>query len=201
MGRHEDSSEEDLSKFYYPALQAADIFEMDIDVALGGMDQRKAHMYMRDVADKWGWPKATCLHTPILSSLKASGSRMDSFDHKMSKSDPKGLAPARRSRSTQEEDAIRLPRPTGSPIPGMSCWSMWCSLPQERSRSLLIQDFGEPSTLEGLEAFKEAVGTGAVHPLGAKFAVADALASQLTSVREAFERDPSTLDALARWLD
>ena len=61
--------------------------------------------------------------------------------------------------------------------------------------------FGEPSTLEGLEAFKEAVGTGAVHPLDAKFAVADALASQLTSVREAFERDPSTLDALARWLD
>ena len=57
MGRHEDSSEEDLSKFYYPALQAADIFEMDIDVALGGMDQRKAHMYMRDVADKWGGPR------------------------------------------------------------------------------------------------------------------------------------------------
>ena len=34
----------DLSKFYYPAMQAADIFEMDIDIAIGGMDQRKAHM-------------------------------------------------------------------------------------------------------------------------------------------------------------
>ena len=146
MGRHEDSSEEDLSKFYYPALQAADIFEMDIDVALGGMDQRKAHMYMRDVADKWGWPKATCLHTPILSSLKASGSRMDSFDHKMSKSDPKGPC----SCSTIPLDSGRRCDPPTSThrIPNprcMSCWSMWCSLPQERSRSLLIQDSVNPA--------------------------------------------------------
>ena len=90
MGRDEASSDHDLSKFYYPAMQAADIFEMDIDIAIGGMDQRKAHMFMRDVASKYGWAKATCLHTPIISSLKASGSRMESFDHKMSKSDPNG---------------------------------------------------------------------------------------------------------------
>ena len=90
MGRDEASSDHDLSKFYYPAMQAADIFEMNIDVAIGGMDQRKAHMFMRDVATKYGWQKATCLHTSIISSLKASGSRMESFDHKMSKSDPGG---------------------------------------------------------------------------------------------------------------
>ncbi|DAC43272.1 MAG TPA: tyrosine--tRNA ligase, partial [Candidatus Poseidoniales archaeon] len=53
------------------------------------MDQRKAHMYMRDVADRNGWNKATCIHTPMLSGLKGKqGGRMDSFDHKMSKSDP-----------------------------------------------------------------------------------------------------------------
>ena len=90
MGRSEDSSDGDLSRFFYPALQAADIFEMNIDVAIGGMDQRKAHMYMRDVADRWGWYKATCIHTPIISGLKSSGARMESFDHKMSKSDPSG---------------------------------------------------------------------------------------------------------------
>ena len=33
-------------------MQAADIFELDIDLAIGGMDQEEAHMYMRDVADK-----------------------------------------------------------------------------------------------------------------------------------------------------
>ena len=47
MGRDEDSSDHDLSAFFYPALQAADIFELEIDIALGGMDQRKSHMYTR----------------------------------------------------------------------------------------------------------------------------------------------------------
>ena len=50
MGRDEASSDHDFSKFYYPAMQAADIFELNIDVAIGGMDQRKAHMFMRDMA-------------------------------------------------------------------------------------------------------------------------------------------------------
>ena len=44
MGRDEDSSDHDLAAFYYPALQAADIFELEVDIAFGGMDQRKAHM-------------------------------------------------------------------------------------------------------------------------------------------------------------
>ena len=58
----------DLSKFYYPAMQAADIGHMHIDLAIGGMDQRKAHMYMRRV-QRWGWRKATCLHTLHLDSM------------------------------------------------------------------------------------------------------------------------------------
>ena len=62
MGRSEDSSDGDLSRFFYPAMQAADIFELHIDIALGGMDQRKAHMYMRRVGDKYKWKKATCIH-------------------------------------------------------------------------------------------------------------------------------------------
>ena len=78
MGRDEASSDGDLSRFYYPAMQAADIFELDIDLAIGGMDQRKAHMYMRDVADRWNWQKATCLHTSILSNLRSKGARMES---------------------------------------------------------------------------------------------------------------------------
>ena len=79
MGRDEDSSDHDLSAFYYPALQAADIFELEVDIAFGGMDQRKAHMYMREVADRNKWTKATCIHTPMLSGLKGASGRMDSY--------------------------------------------------------------------------------------------------------------------------
>jgi tyrosyl-tRNA synthetase len=87
MGRQEDEADTDSSKFIYPSMQAADIFELGVDIAYGGMDQRKAHMLARDVADKLGWKKPIALHTPLLSSL-TSTDRMDMTEVKMSKSDP-----------------------------------------------------------------------------------------------------------------
>ncbi len=76
MGRRADEAEIDASKLIYPAMQVADIFYMDLDIALGGMDQRKAHMLARDTAEKLGRKKPVALHTPIISSLKGTG-RMD----------------------------------------------------------------------------------------------------------------------------
>lgn len=89
MGRREEEADMDSSKFFYPAMQAADIFHLEVDAALGGMDQRKAHMLARDAAEKLGWKKPVALHTPLIPSLNLSG-RMDGdiLSLKMSKSDP-----------------------------------------------------------------------------------------------------------------
>ncbi|MFW3146020.1 MAG: tyrosine--tRNA ligase [Thermoplasmatota archaeon] len=73
MGRKEDEGDLDSSKFLYPSMQAADIFDLKVDLAIGGMDQRHAHMLARDAAEKLGWKKPTALHTPLLSSLSKSG--------------------------------------------------------------------------------------------------------------------------------
>tara|TARA_B100000683_G_C12478056_1_gene550325 strand:+ start:1072 stop:2226 length:1155 start_codon:yes stop_codon:yes gene_type:complete len=197
MGRDESSSDNDLSRFYYPAMQAADIFELDIDVAIGGMDQRKAHMYMRDVAEKWKWKKATCLHTPIISSLKSSGARMESFDHKMSKSDPNSALllhdPVERIKKKMRK-AYLDPEDDNSPI-------------YELIQDIILPEFGkvvvtpnpkfgEPSTWESLEDFKSAVKEGTLHPLDAKFGVADGIASGLAEVSDHFEQNPELLDAV-----
>lgn len=195
MGRDEASSDHDLSKFYYPAMQAADIFEMDIDIAIGGMDQRKAHMFMRDVASKYGWAKATCLHTPIVSSLKASGSRMESFDHKMSKSDPNGallLHDTHDQIRKKMRKAYISPEDPQSPV-------------YELAEHILLPEFGEivvtpnpkfgePSTWTDLEAFRAAVMDGTLHPLDAKFGVADGLTKGLEALASHFEANPETLD-------
>jgi tyrosyl-tRNA synthetase len=42
----------DFAKLIYPIMQVADIFAQDLTLAHSGMDQRKAHVVMRDVADK-----------------------------------------------------------------------------------------------------------------------------------------------------
>jgi len=87
MGRQEGEADLDASKLIYPAMQAADIFQLDVDVALGGMDQRKAHMLARDVSEKLGWRKVVALHTPLLSGIQGGG-RMEPTEAKMSKSNP-----------------------------------------------------------------------------------------------------------------
>ena len=194
MGRDEASSDHDLSKFYYPAMQAADIFEMDIDIAIGGMDQRKAHMFMRDVASKYGWAKATCLHTPIISSLKTSGARMESFDHKMSKSDPNG---ALLLHDTPEQIRKKMRKAYISPEDPQSPV-------YELAEHILLPEFGEivvtpnpkfgqPSTWTDLEAFRAAVMDGTLHPLDAKFGVGDGLAKGLEGLAAHFESNPETL--------
>jgi len=86
MGRQEGDEKTHVSKYVYPLMQVADIFYMDLDIAYAGMDQRKAHMLMRDIAEKLRRKKAVCVHTPLISSLAGAG-RMDT-DAKMSKSKP-----------------------------------------------------------------------------------------------------------------
>ncbi|MBN17822.1 MAG: tyrosine--tRNA ligase [Euryarchaeota archaeon] len=197
MGRDEESGDGDLSKFYYPAMQAADIFEMEIDLAIGGMDQRKAHMYMREVADHWGWPKATCIHTPIISGLKSAGSRMDSFDHKMSKSDPSGailLHDSPEKMRKKMRKAYLDVEKDDSPIYELLEHII---LPEQGQITVTPKpEYGEPSTYESLEGFIGAVKSGEIHPLDAKFAVADALSTGLQSLNAYFESNSDVLNAV-----
>ena len=57
-------------------------------------------------------------------------------------------------------------------------------------------EYGEPSTYDSLESFVAAVKSGTVHPLDAKFAVADAISAGLDSLRSHFESNPGLLDAV-----
>ena len=197
MGRDEASSDHDLSKFFYPAMQAADIFELDIDVAIGGMDQRKAHMFMRDMASKWNWKKATCLHTPILSSLKASGVRMDSFDHKMSKSDPNGallLHDTLEMVQKKMKKAYLDPEDEQSPVYELAEHVV---LPEFGHIQVTPNPkFGEPSTWNDLASFKAAVMDGTLHPYDAKMGVAAGVAAGLSSIAEHFEANPEAYETM-----
>ena len=197
MGRDEASSDHDLSKFYYPAMQAADIFELNIDVAIGGMDQRKAHMFMRDMASKWNWKKATCLHTPILSSLKASGVRMDSFDHKMSKSDPNGallLHDTLEKVQKKMKKAYLDPEDEQSPVYELAEHVV---LPEFGHIQVTPNPkFGEPSTWNDLASFMAAVMDGTLNPFDAKMGVAAGVAAGLSSIAEHFEAHPEAYETM-----
>ncbi|MFX1474947.1 MAG: tyrosine--tRNA ligase [Promethearchaeota archaeon] len=98
MGRSGEDVELDFSKLIYPCLQVSDIINQRFEICLGGMDQRRAHVLAREVADKLklGW-KPIGIHTPLVSGLSGT-SRMEAGPHvsaeevmiatKMSKSKP-----------------------------------------------------------------------------------------------------------------
>jgi tyrosyl-tRNA synthetase len=65
-----------VSQMIYPLMQALDIAHLGVDLAVGGIDQRKIHMLARENLPKLGYKAPVCLHTPILVGL--DGQKMSS---------------------------------------------------------------------------------------------------------------------------
>ncbi len=65
-----------VSQMIYPLMQALDIAHLGVDLAVGGIDQRKIHMLARENLPKLGYKSPVCLHTPILLGL--DGQKMSS---------------------------------------------------------------------------------------------------------------------------
>lgn len=65
-----------VSQMVYPLMQAVDISMLEVDVAVGGIDQRKIHMLARENLKSLGYETPICVHTPILLGL--DGTKMAS---------------------------------------------------------------------------------------------------------------------------
>ena len=195
MGRSLDAGDVEAAWLIYPCMQVADIFYMDLDVACGGIDQRKAHMLARDVADKLGFKKPVCIHTPLLMGL-GGPSGAGGFDEdartdaaiasKMSKSLPERCifihdepeeirAKLRKAycppRSAKDNPVLELARLVVLPKQGR--------LSVKTRKGELI--------FEAYDALAEAYVKGEVHPLDLKEAVAEALIEILRPVRDYFK--------------
>lgn len=66
-----------ISQLWYPLMQVADIKHLKVDVALGGMEQRKIHMIGKDLSKVIDY-NFIAVHTPLITSLKGSGEKMSS---------------------------------------------------------------------------------------------------------------------------
>ena len=194
MGRTEDEAEIDASKVMYPPMQAADIFELGVDIALAGMDQRRAHMLARDAADKLGWKKPIALHTPLLMSLQGGG-RMDPVEAKMSKSTP---GSAVFMHDSPEEIAKKL-RGAFCPaeVEGNPVLDLVQLIVFPKLGSINIErpeKYGGPISYGNYDELKEAYVAGRLHPQDLKKGAADSLAQILGPVREHFIKHPNNLE-------
>lgn len=195
MGRKEDEANIDASMLIYPAMQVADIFQLDVDVAYGGMDQRKAHMLARDVSEKLGLKKVVALHTPLLSGLQGWG-RMDPIEAKMSKSNPENTIFIHDSPEDIKKKIKKAYCPEGqiedNPIIDLCRYIIF-----NRLDSITIsrpEKFGGDLEINGYEELKDVFESGQLHPQDLKNAVGQYLTDILDSVRDYFEKNPDNYE-------
>ena len=79
-----------VSQMVYPLMQAVDIAMLGVDVAVGGIDQRKIHMLAREGLPGLGYKAPICIHTPILLGL--DGKKMSSSSNNFISMDDSGKA-------------------------------------------------------------------------------------------------------------
>ncbi len=205
MGRKAEEAELDTSKLVYPAMQVSDIYYMDLDIALGGMDQRKAHMLARDLAPKLGFKKPIALHTPLITGL-AGGRRMETAEidelyaeFKMSKSKPENTILVH-----DEPEAIRAKLRKAycparvvefNPVMEIAKYILF-------SQPGFVLHVDRPAKYDGpidyysYEDLERDYVEGRLHPLDLKNAVADALAELLEPVRRTLLGDPEARRAI-----
>ncbi|WP_126661649.1 tyrosine--tRNA ligase [Haloterrigena salifodinae] len=69
-----------VSHLVYPLMQTLDIEYLDLDLAVGGLDQRKVHMLAREKLPEVDYEVRPALHTPIVADLTSGEGKMSSSE-------------------------------------------------------------------------------------------------------------------------
>jgi len=171
-------------------MQALDIEYLDVDLAVGGIEQRKIHMLAREALPKLDYDKPTCLHHPLVVSLTGGD--------KMSSSKPETMFPLHASEDTIKERISGAYCPTGevedNPVIQVARFHIFGD-----DEDLLIErpeEYGGNLKYSSLDKLKEDFESESLHPQDLKNAVGKHIAEKLEPVREKFKEDPEQLEAL-----
>jgi tyrosyl-tRNA synthetase len=166
-----------ISQLMYPLMQVLDIKYLKVDVALGGLEQRKVHMIGKDLVDVTKYP-FIAFHTPLLTSLKGPG-------QKMSKSLPgSGIS------VTDSYDEIKSSIKNAycpekiiqdNPILQIAKSIIFVKFPAIKIKR--PEKFGGNLELKSYEELAESYSQGKIHPLDLKNAVIEYLESIIAPIR------------------
>jgi tyrosyl-tRNA synthetase len=170
-----------VSQLWYPLMQVVDIKHLKVDVAQGGLEQRKIHMMGKDMKKELDFD-FVAVHTPLITSLKGPGS-------KMSKSIPgSGIS------VTDSYEEIK------NTIKGAYCPEkivqdnpllQICKLiifPHLNSLEIKRPEkFGGNKSFSSYEVLENDFASGRLHPMDLKPAVADALEKVIAPIRKGWK--------------
>jgi len=197
MGRKETEGTSSATIFY-PAMQAADIFMLDVQIAHAGMDQRKVHMLARELSHKHN-KEFAAIHGHLLPGLQGV-QRMspdEMIEQKMSKSKPSS---AIFIHDTPEEIKTKIKKAycpekilEGNPIIE---YAEYLLLRDKGFRIERPEKFGGDLDIPDATELKTLYQQGKLHPMDLKNAVTDELTELLKPCREYFEKNKQYLEQI-----
>jgi len=200
MGRLVGEMEE-AAQIFYPAMQVADIFHMEVDICQLGLDQRRANILARELAPKLGFKKPVAVHHHMLMGLQGP-SKIRGFEEdakmdlqiasKMSKSIPETSIFVHDKTETIKKKIQKAYCPPkaveDNPI-------------LDYAKHLVFRKFGKlridrpskyggPIDYHSYEDLERDYVAGKLHPADLKMGVAEALDQMIEPIRRHFEKDP-----------
>lgn len=177
VSRHDDNPK--VASVIYPIMQTVDMAALDVDVALGGMEQRKIQMLARENLEKIGEEFPVCIHTPLLHGLDG--------DAKMSSSKGNFIAVDDTAEDiTKKINKSYCPQGEIEDNPMIEIAETFIYPNQEKLLIKRPEKFGGDIELNH-EKLLEEFGSGNLHPMDLKNGIKDFLIEYLAPVREYME--------------
>ncbi|HJJ46696.1 MAG TPA: tyrosine--tRNA ligase [Methanocorpusculum sp.] len=159
-----------VSQMVYPVMQVVDLPTLNVDAAVGGIDQRKIHMLAREHLPHIGCKAPVCIHTPIINGL--DGEKMSS-----SKGNVISVADSPEDIKKKIRKAFCPPEVENNPILQII---KYCVLP--RVDTFIIhrsEKFGGDLEFANYEELTSTYAAGKLHPMDLKNGCGDALTELL----------------------
>lgn len=191
MGRKEGELQS-TAQVFYPSMQVSDIFELDVDICQLGLDQRRANILGREIAEKLAWKKPVVVSHHMILGLQGVQPGTDKEEimmaSKMSKSKPETCIYMHDSLEDIKRKIGKAYCPEkiieGNPIFDYLKFLVFRRFPEikvERDRK-----FGGDLTLSYDELEKVFIA-GKLHPMDLKTATINYLNQMILPVRKHFE--------------
>jgi len=198
-----------FAQLLYVPMQVADIFSLGVNLAHGGMDQRKAHVIAIECGERVGGYRPVAVHHHLLTGMaidekmrealiktKVGGAR-EAFEDaiieaKMSKSKPQGAIFIHDSPEEIEakiKSAFCPPKSVEfNPVLELARYVVF----RDRKEPLEVvnRKTGDKRTFNTYKELEEAYARGEVHPLDLKLAIAKELARLLEPAYRYFREGP-----------
>jgi tyrosyl-tRNA synthetase len=205
MGRTQKDAM-DCASVLYPAMQVADIFMLDVDIAHAGMDQRKVHMLAREAAEKHKRKKPVALHHSLLMGLQGPqkmGFEENAADDvaissKMSKSKPDSCIFIHDSEAeiSRKVKGAYCPEKAAENNPVLEMCEVFIMRGGKPLKVERPAKFGGDVEFAAYGELCGAYAAGKLHPMDLKSAAASALAEMLAPSRKYFDAHKELLTAL-----